>query len=83
MPKLYHVRLTKHDVNDIKKVLGNEEIPMYIRKRCNILLLANETAGKALSQEKIALQCNVSHVTVYHTVKDYATEGIERCLRRR
>jgi len=46
-------------------------------------LLADESAGKPISQAEIAMRCSVSSVTVYQTVKDYQLHGISYVLRRR
>jgi hypothetical protein len=51
-----------------------------IRKRANILLLADERAGKPMKQEEISVRCGVSDVTVFHTLKDYCTYGFDYTL---
>jgi len=45
--------------------------------------MADENVGTPPIQEEIAVRCGVSDVTVYKLVKEYATLGIETCLRRR
>ena len=82
MNKKYHVNLTK----EIRKKIieeTNGKISKTVRSRCNILLMADESAGKPPSQEEISKRCGVCDVKVYQTVKDYATKGLEYVLRRR
>lgn len=83
MNRKYHVKLNKQERAEIQKVLNEAITPKNIRKRCNVLLMADETVGKAPTQEEIAVRCGVSDVTVYKLVKGYATEGLASCLRRR
>jgi len=83
MNKKYDVNLTEETRNKILGKSNSKETSSTVRKRCNILLLSDESAGKPPSQEEIGIRCGVSDVTVYQTVKDYATLGIEYVLRRR
>jgi transposase len=79
----YHVTLSENVRTEIQNILNETTTPKNIRKRCNVLLMADETAGKVPTQEEIAVRCGVSDVTVYKLVKEYATQGIATCLRRR
>ena len=54
-----------------------------VKKRCNILLLADESIGKPMVHDEIAKRIGVSDVTVYNTAKDYCTKGLDYVLRRR
>lgn len=83
MNRKYHVKLTDRERKEIQKVLNEAMTPKNIRKRCNVLLQADETAGKVPTQEEISVRCGVSDVTVYKLVKEYATQGLASCLRRR
>ncbi|QDR80272.1 helix-turn-helix domain-containing protein [Sporomusa termitida] len=83
MNKKYHVKLSDIERTTIQKILDNETTSKYIRKRCNVLLHTDENAGKPPKQEEIAKRCGVSDVTVYSLVKEYDTQGMEYCLRRR
>lgn len=83
MNKKYHVGLTPKERKQIFEIVDSSETPKTLRKRCNILLLADEVTGKAIIQEEIAARCGVSNVTVYQTIKDYDKKGLNYVLRRR
>ena len=82
MKRKYRVRLSEEERARIMKESEGRETPKTVKKRCSILMLADENAGKPPTQEEIAIRSGVSDVTVYHTVKGYATKGIEHVLRR-
>jgi len=83
MNKKNRVKLSEEERRAIMTRIGSQDIPSSIRKRCNVLLLADETAGEPASHEEIALRCGVSPATVYNIVRDYSAEGIVYALRRR
>jgi transposase len=83
MKKKYTVHLSKEDRLEIFERLDATDTPKTLRKRCNILLLSDESVGKPQTQEEIAKRCGVSGVCVYQTVKDYCNEGLTYVLRRR
>jgi len=75
--------MSEHERKWVQEVLEAKETPTSIRKRCNVLLQADENVGKPLTQEEISIRCGVCDVTVYKLVKDCDTQGVEYCLRRR
>jgi transposase len=79
----YHVNLNEEERCAIQGKMNSEETAATVRKRCNILLHADESAGKPPTQEEISVRCGVSDVTVYTTIKEYDTQGMEYCLRKR
>ena len=83
MNKKYTVELTKDERLLIFETVDADNTPKTIRKRCNILLLADVSVGKPIIQEEIAIRCGVSDVCVYQTVKDYSINGLSYVLRRR
>jgi transposase len=83
MNKKYVVMLPEEDRMQIFKTGDDRRTPKTIRKRCNVLLLADTSVGKAITQEEIAARCGVSDVCVYQTVKDYCLNGLAYVLRRR
>jgi len=83
MNKKYTVELSKEERKQIFAVLDATETPKTIRKRCNVLLLADASAGKPIVQEEMAIRCGVSDVCVYQTIKDYCLSGLTHVLRRR
>lgn len=83
MNKKYTVQLTAEERKQIFNTLDSTGTPKTIRKRCNVLLLADTSVGEPIIQEEIASRCGVSDVCVYQTVKDYCLSGLPYVLRRR
>ena len=83
MNKKYNVKLNETERKQIHETINNKTTSSTVRKRCNILLLADETAGKPVVQEEIARRCGVSDVTVFTAIKDYCISGISYVLRRK
>ena len=83
MNKKYTVALSKEERLLIFETADADNTPKTIRKRCNILLLADTSVGKPIVQEEMAIRCGVSDVCVYQTVKDYCIQGLSYVLRRR
>jgi transposase len=80
MNKKYGVRLCEADRTQVAEILNGAETSPRYRKRANVLLMADESAEKPMTQEEIAVRCGVSNVTVYHTIRDYCERGIEYTL---
>jgi transposase len=83
MNKKYTVTLNEADRLRVFQTVESDYTPKTIRKRCNVLLLADTSAGKPIIQDEIASRCGVSDVCVYQTVKDYCIKGLDYVLRRR
>jgi len=83
MNKKYTVTLTEPERLQIFKTVDGADTPKTIRKRCNVLLLADSSVGKPIIQDEIASRCGVSDVCVYQTMKDYCINGLDYVLRRR
>lgn len=83
MNKKHTVQLTKEDRLTLFKTVDEKTTPKTIRRRCNVLLLADTSAGKPPIREEIAIRCGVSDVCVYQTVRDYCVKGIDFVLRQR
>ena len=83
MEKKHHVKLNDQERAHIEKMMNVAKTPKTLKKRCQVLLLADEVAGKPPSYEEIAARCGVSDVTVWKTARDYCQQGIEVCLRYR
>jgi transposase len=80
MNKKYAVSVTPCECERIQDTAISRAVSNTIRKRAHILLLADESAGKPMKQEEISIRCGVSDVTVYHTIKDYCTCGLDYTL---
>ena len=83
MNRKYVVELTEEERLLIFEAVDGKETPKTIRRRCNILLLADLSVGKSIIQEEIAARCGISDVCVYQTIKDYCQKGLGYVLRRR
>ena len=83
MNRKYHVRLSEKERRYVQEIKNEEATPESIRKRCDVLLQADESVGKPATQEEISIRCGVCDITVYTVVKDCDTQGVEYCLRRR
>jgi transposase len=79
--KKYVVSLMPSERKQVQDMANAKTVSTTIRKRAAILLLADERAGKPMKQEEISLRCGVSDVTVYHTLKDYCTCGLDDTLK--
>ena len=83
MDKKYVVELSESERLLIFETVDSKSTPKTVRKRCNVLLLADTSVGRPMIQDEIAARCGVSDVCVYQTVKDYCQKGLEYVLRRR
>jgi hypothetical protein len=83
MNQKYTVNLTKDEHWIIFTTLNEKNTPKTLRTRCNILLLADTSIGKSISQIEITTRCEASDVCVYKTIKNYCLHSLEYVLRRR
>lgn len=83
MNKKYEVRLQPNEREWIEQLIHADSTSPGIRRRCFVLLLSDENQGAIPKQEEIARRSGVSDVTVYYTVKDYCTRGLQETLRYR
>jgi hypothetical protein len=81
MNKKYVVSLMPSERKRIQDTANDKAVSTTIRKRANILLLADECAGKPMKQEEISIRCGVSDVTVFHTLKEYCIYGLDYALK--
>jgi transposase len=81
MNQKYVVMLTRLERKHIQEMANGKTVSSTIRKRANVLLLADSNAGKPMKQEEIALRCGVSEVTVFHTLRDYCKNGLTYTLK--
>ena len=83
MNRKYDIQLSENERKGIQEMMTAAKTPKGIRNRCNVLLQADENAGRTATHAEIMVRCGVSDVTVYTIIKEYATQGVEYCLRRR
>ncbi|NEU60518.1 helix-turn-helix domain-containing protein [Paenibacillus sp. ALJ109b] len=80
MNKKYEIRLEPKEREWIEQLLHAGSTSPGIRRRCLVLLLSNENQGVIPKQTEIASRSGVSKVTVYYTVKDDCTRGLDQTL---
>jgi len=83
MNKKYVVELTEEERLLIVETIDDQTTPKTIRKRCNVLLFADNSVGKPIIQGEIAARIGISDVCVYQTIKDYCLCGLDYAIRRR
>lgn len=83
MEKKYSVELTEEEHEKVMEALTSKSTSKTVKKRCNILIMSDVSAGKPAKQSEIAIRYRVSVVTVWQTVKDYQTRGLDYVLRGR
>jgi transposase len=83
MNKKYKVKLNEVERKQIFEIMDSKKTSKTVRRRCNILLLLDEGAGKPNNHKDIAKRCQVSEATVGIRAKDYCLKGIEYVLRHR
>ncbi|HWR61063.1 MAG TPA: helix-turn-helix domain-containing protein [Clostridia bacterium] len=81
MNRKYIVVLTESERKQIQEIANSKTVSNTIRKRAHVLLLQDSAAGKPMKQEEVSIRCGVSVVTVYNTLKDYCTSGLEYALK--
>lgn len=69
MNRKYHVQLSEVERKGIQELMVSEKTAKGIKKRCNILLQADENAGKSGTQAELSVRCGVSDVTVLYRNK--------------
>jgi hypothetical protein len=81
MKQKHAITLTTDERKQIQKIANNPTTSNTIRKRANILLLADNNPGKPLPQIEMAKRCDTSDITVYNTLKNYTTHGLTHTLK--
>ncbi|WP_322906127.1 helix-turn-helix domain-containing protein [Paenibacillus sp. SGZ-1009] len=80
MNKKYRVELQEQERQHIQQLLHRKGTAQGIRNRGLILLWMDESQGIVPKQAEVAQRIGVSEVTVYSTVKQYSTSGLEATL---
>lgn len=80
MTQKYFVKLTESEQNRLQELINSRNASKSIKKRANILLMSDMSAGNPAKQAEIAKRCGVSVVTVYHTLRDFACNGLTYTL---
>jgi len=81
MNQKYIISLTPHERKKVLSISTSPTSSKSIKKRACILLLADNSAGKPMTQKEMSVRCGVSDVTVHHTIKDFCTHGLGYTLK--
>jgi len=80
MKKKYVVRLTETERKYAHEIKGNIKLSSTVRKRAEVILLADEGVGESAKQKEIALRVGVTVITIYNTLRSFCDIGIEKTL---
>jgi len=83
MGKRHFVELTQEEHKKVLETLNSNNVSETVKRRCNILIMSDKSAGKPASQEEIAARYDVTTVTIWRTIKDYQVCGLDYVLRSR
>ncbi|WP_322908038.1 helix-turn-helix domain-containing protein [Paenibacillus campi] len=81
MNKKFEVRLSDEHRKKIQKILEHPKTCAGLRKRCLILIQADETQGVPATQAEIAKRCQTTETTVGNVVRQFAQDGLAATLR--
>lgn len=83
MNKKHDAQLSAEDRGYVEHVLHSSGTPKTVRKRAQILLMADSSLGKPPTHKEIAARCGTSDVTVWKTIKEFCEEGVAVALRKK
>jgi len=81
MNKKHRVKLTEVERKQAQAIKNDKRASKTIRNRSEILLLADESIGRPVTHEDIALRIGVKVRTVSNIVKDFCKLGLEETLK--
>ena len=81
MNKKRRVRLSEAERKQVQEIKNDKRASKTIRNRSEILLLADESVGRPVTHEDIALRIGVKVRTVSNTVKDFCNIGLDEALK--
>ena len=77
------IRLTDEQRNALTRLLRTGTHPAAMRRRADILLLADADGPEAWTDEEIADHLGTSRMTVHRVRQQFAAEGLDATLRRK
>jgi len=80
MKTKYTITLTDLERRYAQAVVSDKETAETFKKRAQIVLALDTSIGKPESQDKIASRIGVTSPTVWSTIKQFCTEGLEATL---
>ena len=83
MNKKYIVKLNEAQRKQIFETIDSKKTSSKVRRRCNVLLLLDESRGKSMTHEEAAACYETTPVTVGTIAKDFCTGGLDYALRAR
>jgi transposase len=80
MKTKYVVTLTESEREFAQKIINDKTTAPTFKKRAQILLALDTNIGKPQTQKTIAQRTGVTPPTIYNTLKQYHTEGLNATL---
>ena len=81
MNKKYPVRLNEAQRKQIFETIDSKKTSTKVRRRCNVLLVLDESLGKPMTHKEAAARYETTTVTVGTIAKDFCTGGLDYALR--
>jgi hypothetical protein len=81
MNKKHRVRLTAEEREEAQAIKNNMRNSKTRRNRSDVLLLADESIGKPITHENIALRLGVTVRVVSKIAKEYCEKGFEETMK--
>jgi len=83
MNKKHIVKLNEAQRKQIFETIDKKNTSSKVRRRCNVLLVLDESLGKPMTHEEAAARYETTAVTVGTIAKDFCTCGLDYALRTR
>jgi len=83
MNKKHIVKLNEVQRKQILETIHMKNTSSKVRRRCNVLLLLDESMGEPMTHEEAAARYETTTVTVGAIAKDFYTGGLDYALRTR
>jgi len=80
MNKKFNVQLSDENRQDIQALLEHPQTCSGLRKRCLVLIQADENQGLPATQSEIAKRCQLAENTVGRIIRQFAEEGLGSTL---
>ncbi|MCL2477377.1 helix-turn-helix domain-containing protein [Candidatus Bathycorpusculum sp.] len=80
MKTKYVVALTESEREFVQKIVNDKTTSPTFKKRAQILLALDTNAGKPQTQITIAQRIGVTPPTIYNTLKQHHTQGLQTTL---
>ena len=80
MKTKYIVTLTESEREFVQKIVNDKATSLTFKKRAQILLALDTNIDKPQTQKTIAQRIGITPPTIYNTLKQYHTQGLQTTL---